>query len=49
VETHRGAVAGVVLGPGPCERDPLTFRRREAICSNAWRNRFEDPAVWPPR
>ncbi len=49
VETHRGAVTGVVLGPGPCELDPLTFRRREAICSNTWRDRFEDPAVWPRR
>jgi hypothetical protein len=31
VETHRGSVSGVVLGRGPCDRDPLTFRRREAI------------------
>jgi len=47
VETHRGAVAGIVLGPGPCEREPLAFRRREAICSDAWRERFEDPSIWP--
>jgi IrrE N-terminal-like domain len=47
VETHRGPVAGVVLGRGPCGRDPLAFRRREAICSNTWRERFEDPAIWP--
>ena len=48
VETHQGAVAGVVLATGPCERDPLAFSRREAICSNPWRERFEDPASWPP-
>ncbi len=47
VETHRGAVAGIVLGRGPCGADPLAFRRREAICSNTWRERFEDPAIWP--
>jgi hypothetical protein len=47
VETHHGAVAGVVLGARPCEREPLGFARKEAICSDAWRTRFEDPAVWP--
>jgi len=47
VETHRGAVAGVVLNAGPCAREPLTFRRREAVCSPSWRERFEDPTVWP--
>ena len=47
VETHRGAVAGVVLASGPCEREPLGFARKEAICSDAWRIRFEDPAAWP--
>lgn len=47
VEEHHGAVAGVVLGPKPCERDPLAFRRREAMCSPAWLERFEDPIVWP--
>lgn len=47
VETHRGAVAGVVLATGPCEREPLAFVRKEAICSDSWRTRFEDPAVWP--
>jgi hypothetical protein len=47
VETHRGAVAGVVLGRGPCGDNPLAFRRREAICSTTWRERFDDPAIWP--
>lgn len=47
VETHRRPIAGVVLGPRATNREPLAFRRREAICSNAWRERFEDPARWP--
>jgi hypothetical protein len=47
VETHRRVVAGVVLATGPCEREPLAFARREAICSRGWRTRFEDPAAWP--
>ncbi len=47
VETHGGAVAGVVLAPHPCEREPLGFPRQEAICSDAWLREFEDPAVWP--
>jgi len=47
VETHRGTVAGVVLATGPCERQPLAFVRKEAICSDSWHTRFEDPAAWP--
>lgn len=47
VESHPGALAGVVLGPRPCEREPLAFQRREAMCSASWRERFEDPAGWP--
>jgi IrrE N-terminal-like domain len=47
VETHRGALAGVVLATGPCERKPLAFMRNEAVCSKAWRARFDDPALWP--
>jgi hypothetical protein len=47
VETHRGAIAGVVLGRGPCGAEPLAFRRREAVCSALWRERFEHPALWP--
>lgn len=47
VETHPSAVAGVVLAAGPCGQDPLAFRRREAICSDSWRERFDDPAIWP--
>lgn len=47
VETHRGVLAGVVLATGPCEHEPLAFSRSEAICSDSWRERFEDSAVWP--
>lgn len=47
VESHPGTLAGVVLGPRPCGREPLAFQRREAMCSATWRDRFEDPAVWP--
>ena len=47
VESHPSTIAGVVLGPRPCGRDPLAFQRREAMCSASWRGRFEDPAVWP--
>lgn len=47
VETHRGALAGVVLASGPCERSPLAFARNEAVASRAWRHRFDDPAQWP--
>lgn len=47
VESHPGTLAGVVLGPRPCGREPLAFQRREAMCSATWRDRFEDPAGWP--
>lgn len=47
VESHPRALAGVVLGPRPCGRDPLAFQRREAVCSSTWRERFDDPAAWP--
>ncbi|MBW3537182.1 MAG: ImmA/IrrE family metallo-endopeptidase [Actinobacteria bacterium] len=47
VESHRGALAGVVLAPGPCQLEPLAFRRCEALCSGAWREQFEDPRAWP--
>jgi hypothetical protein len=47
VETHHGAVAGIVLEPRPYSNAPLAFRRHEAICSPAWTQRFEDPLLWP--
>lgn len=47
VETHRAAVAGVVLGAAPTSRNPTAFRRYEAMCSPSWTKRFEHPAMWP--
>jgi hypothetical protein len=46
-ETHRAAVAGIVLDHSPCAADPLGFRRREAICSVAWEGQFGRPDGWP--
>jgi hypothetical protein len=48
VESHPGTLAGVVLGSLPCGHEPLAFNRREAMCSSAWHDRFEHPAIWPP-
>ena len=47
-ETHRAPVAGILLDHSPCASDPLSFRRREAICSPAWEERFGRPDAWPP-
>jgi hypothetical protein len=47
VERHSGVLAGVALDVQPCGHEPLAVRRSEAICSKAWRERFEDPAAWP--
>lgn len=47
-ETHRAPVAGLVLDHSPCASEPLSFRRREAICSSAWETRFGRPDAWPP-
>ncbi len=49
VETHRGGVAGAVLGPRPTSKNPLTFRRYEAMCSPQWTEQFEHPMLWPTR
>jgi len=43
VETHRGAIAGVVLEARPHSKAPLAFRRYEAMCSSGWTQRFEHP------
>jgi hypothetical protein len=47
-ETHRAPLAGVVLDHSPCASDPLSFHRREAICSPTWEERFGRPDAWPP-
>lgn len=46
-ETHRSPLAGLVLDHSPCAAEPLSFRRREAICSPAWERRFGRPDAWP--
>jgi len=39
-ETHRAAVCGLVLDASPIDRQPLSYRRREASQSPAWTERF---------
>lgn len=46
-ETHRDPVAAVVLDLQPVSTDPLAFRRREAVGSGVWRERFGWPSYWP--
>ena len=46
-ETHRGTVAAVVLERQPCSTSPLAYRRREAVGSRRWRDRFGNPIRWP--
>lgn len=46
-ETHHRPVAALVLEHSPCASEPLTFRRREAVCSTAWESRFGCPDRWP--
>lgn len=46
VETHRGALAGVVLEQSPCAPGGV-YRRKEACNSPAWADRYERPAIWP--
>lgn len=47
-ETHRAPLAGIVLDHSPCASEPLSFHRKEAICSSAWEERFGRPDAWPP-
>jgi hypothetical protein len=48
VETHRRAVAGIVLDVSPRSRSPLEYQRREAIASPTWEERFGPVTTWPP-
>lgn len=47
IETHRWAVAGVVLDVSPRSRDPLAYQRREVVASPAWEERFGPVVNWP--
>jgi hypothetical protein len=40
IETHQGALAGLVLEPDPLSTTPLIFKRYELVESEAWRLRF---------
>lgn len=46
-ETHRAPVCALVLDQEPVNKDPLTYRRREAVHSPAWTEQFAPPSVWP--
>jgi hypothetical protein len=45
-ETHRGAVAVIVLEPSPFPQHPPRWRREEVMASPAWICRF-GPPTWP--
>jgi IrrE N-terminal-like domain len=47
VETHRGAVAGVVVSESPTISSPVTYRRFEAMHSGRWGERFGPANDWP--
>lgn len=47
VETHRAPMAGVVLEKSPCQSSPLGYRRKEAVNSLSWVERYERPEIWP--
>lgn len=45
VETHKHPMAGLVLDSSPCQREPIGYRRREAVNSPAWAERYN--RTWP--
>lgn len=47
IETHRWAMAGIVLDVSPRSRAPLAYQRREAVASPAWEERFGPMIGWP--
>lgn len=46
VEDHQLPVAGLVLDRSPERREPLAYRRHEALFSESWGARFGRP-IWP--
>lgn len=46
-ETHRASVCALALDEQPVSKDPLVYRRREAVHSPAWAEQFAPPSVWP--
>jgi hypothetical protein len=47
VETHRQPMAGLVIERSPCGTAPLAYKRREAVCSQSWTERYDSPTHWP--
>jgi hypothetical protein len=47
VETHKHAVAGVVLDRSPCEPGSAAYRRNEALNSAKWMEKYEPACGWP--
>jgi hypothetical protein len=46
-ETHRAPVCALVLDQKPVCESPLAYRRREAVHSPSWAERFSAPSTWP--
>jgi hypothetical protein len=46
-ETHRAPICALVLDMQPVREQPLAYRRREAVHSPAWAERFAPPSEWP--
>jgi hypothetical protein len=46
-ETHRAAVAGVVLDSSPAEGGRIAYRRREVVLSKKFEERFGSIRSWP--
>jgi hypothetical protein len=47
VETHRAPLCGVVIDCNHCHDEPLSYRRREAVCSGSWEPQFGSATNWP--
>ncbi len=47
-ESNRGPVLAVVLDPSPISRDPLRYKRRQLVQSQAFAKRFGS-SIWPAR
>lgn len=46
-ETHRAPVCALVLDQKPVRESALAYRRREAVHSPSWAERFGAPSTWP--
>lgn len=48
-EHHAAPVCALVLDQNPISEEPLAYRRREAVHSISWGERFTAPSTWPSR